>query len=67
MHVANEYLIDLKNIISIDKVSKSEILEEEAFSKLEFIVNIKDYQKIFDDLTKGIENLSSTNFNIKFK
>ena len=31
MHVANEYLIDLKQIISIDKVSKSEILEEEAF------------------------------------
>ena len=65
MHVANEYLIDLKNIISIDKVSKSEILEEEAFSKLEFIVNIKDYQKIFDDLTKGIDNLSSTNFELK--
>lgn len=67
MHVANEYLIDLKQIISIDKVSKSEILEEEAFSKLEFIVNIKDYQKIFDDLTKGIENLSSTNFKIKYQ
>ncbi len=65
MHVANEYLIDLKNIISIDKVSKSEILEEEAFSKLEFIVNIKDYQKIFDDLTKGIDNLSSKNFELK--
>ena len=65
MHVANEYLIDLKNIISIDKVSKSEILEEEAFSKLEFIANIKDYQKIFDDLTKGIDNLSSTNFKLK--
>ena len=65
MHVANEYLIDLKNIISIDKVSKSEILEEEAFSKLEFIVNVKDYQKIFDDLTKGIDNLSSTNFELK--
>ena len=65
MHVANEYLIDLKNIISIDKVSKSEILEEEAFSKLEFIANIKDYQKIFDDLTKGIDNLSSTNFELK--
>ena len=65
MHVANEYLIDLKNIISIDKVSKSEILEEEAFSKLEFIVNIKDYQKIFDDLTKDIDNLSSTNFELK--
>ncbi len=64
MHVANEYLIDLKNIISIDKVSKSEILEEEAFSKLEFIVNIKDYQKIFDDLTEGIDNLSSTNFKL---
>ena len=45
MHVANEYLIDLKNIISIDKVSKSEILEEEAFSKLEFIVNIKIIKK----------------------
>ena len=65
MHVANEYLIDLKNIISIDKVSKSEILEEEDFSKLEFIANIKDYQKIFDDLTKGIDNLSSTNFKLK--
>lgn len=65
MHVANEYLIDLKNIISIDKVSKSEILEEEAFSKLEFIVNVKDYQKIFDDLTKGIDNLSSKNFELK--
>ena len=65
MHIANEYLLDLKNIISIDQINKSEILGKEAFSKLDFKINKNDSYKIFEDLTKDIDNLSSANFKLK--